>query len=224
MQQIIFLQVLLGLLVTVRSKEALLGIRKGIRGGHRVGYAGFYGSLVVSYKDTNVHFAVDTLQKWLDGWKAQGIFQRWPTTPVHVLHDLWDNVRPELVGNIDGLDVFNYQNTTGFDAGEPKEERGCHVMSIVGPIINDYLEWWAVAIAFHLVDPDILEKLDIAGVQTMEPGRISQFLVPGMLCGLIGPRVGVRAGNLHRVEFGLFVRCQKFGIGFESETRVKSNL
>ena len=108
----------------VRAEEAFGDSIESVWGCHRVFLRGFDGGTVVPNKDTDMHFAMDALEQGLDGGETLGVGGVaivCTTTPVQVLHDLRDDVGPELVGLVGGLDVFYHHDASRLDAGEPEK-------------------------------------------------------------------------------------------------------
>ena len=106
------------------------------------------------------------------------------------------------------LDILHNEETSWLNPGKPIEHGSCHMFRQMRAIINDHFERRGI-VSFHFCCPYLVQKVQIAGISTMQSMGVEILLVLSILGGKVPPwpfafgsRSFFNTRNLHTVSFG----------------------
>mmetsp|Transcript_1896 Transcript_1896/g.3341 ORF Transcript_1896/g.3341 Transcript_1896/m.3341 type:complete len:220 (-) Transcript_1896:338-997(-) len=147
---------------------------------------------------------------------------------MQIGHDLGQKVFAEFVGFVNRLNVFNDEQSTGLQPGEPKKDRLGHVLCHMRTVIHHDPERRCIG-AFHLFCPNLVNPFHVVGIATVQPILIQQSLIPFLVDGRkvfkgpfpFLPRSVRQTRYLHAVCLGT---REKIHVGFKAIAIVETNL
>mmetsp|Transcript_18042 Transcript_18042/g.37673 ORF Transcript_18042/g.37673 Transcript_18042/m.37673 type:complete len:259 (-) Transcript_18042:488-1264(-) len=213
--------------MTIQHRFTLLQIQC-ILGRSRLVQTKLFGRMIVSFKNANVHLAMDGREQRKQGRETQLVTLLLRiAAKMQIFHNLRQELCTKRVCFMNWLNVLHYQYTPRFNSRKPIKDGLHHVFCQVCSIVNNDLQRRCVG-AFHFVLPNSIQKGYIVGIPTMQPVFIQVLLVSRILCRKVPPRPFTliswtlwKTSDFHRVAFS---PRQEFPIRIISTTLIKANL